>query len=132
MLQQHQMQHTYANVEFVQRMFAKLGYLLFTRAVLDDPEILSSAPKEVQIERARVLALRCERQNIPSNSRSVRVPPNQVDLNTVGSGLLAGGISAYSDGLFNTTNGTASTLFDLLHQSKTATDDRRGINKEIR
>ena len=35
---------TYANREFALKTLSKLGFFPFTRAVLDDPEILSSAP----------------------------------------------------------------------------------------
>ena len=77
---------TYTNVQFSTDTFALLGYSPFTRAVLDDPEILSSAPPEVQTERARILNLRRERQGDAVTSRTIRALPNQIDLTTVGSG----------------------------------------------
>ena len=42
---------------------------------------------------------------IDSDDENIRVPPTQVDLNTVGSGILAGGVSSDSASLLNTTNG---------------------------
>ena len=101
---------------------------------MDDPEILSSAPPEVQAERGRILSLRRIRQNIPANSRTTRVAPNQIDLTSVGSGRLAGGSEARSEisariaGL-NTTAPTASTLLNLLHQTKVTREARQENNE---
>jgi len=50
---------TYSNAEFGKRTFLELGYAPFTRFVVGNPAILSSASKEVQAERARILSIRC-------------------------------------------------------------------------
>ena len=44
---------TYANVDFAIETFRIMGYLPFTRTVLDDANILSSASQEVQQERGK-------------------------------------------------------------------------------
>ena len=116
----------YANVKFGKQAFSELGYPPFTRSVLDDPEILTSASQEVQTERARILSLCRQHQGIPTNSRSFRVAPNQVDLNTVRSGLLAGGICAETASFLNMINGQAGALFNLLHRSKTTAEACHG------
>jgi hypothetical protein len=127
---------SYANIDFAQETFRLLGYLPFTRAVLDDPEILSTAPPEVQAERGRILKLRRDRQGISVTSRALRVAPNQIDLSTIGSGRLMGGsaaihqIESMAAGL-NTTGATAGSLLTLLHQAKETREGRRGNNEEL-
>lgn len=122
---------TYGNVEFAQKTFRLMGYLPFSRAVMDDPDILSSAPAQVQQERGQILKLRRERQGEPANSRRVRVAPNQVDLTSVGSGrMVAGGATAVAEAAsaLNTSSGTAGSILTLLHRSQAARDARRERN----
>ena len=44
---------THVNKEYTQKTLRILGYVPFTRAVMDDPDILSSALEEVQAERGK-------------------------------------------------------------------------------
>ena len=111
---------TYANKEYAQKTLRILGYVPFARAVLDDPDILSSAPEEVQTERGKMLALRRDRQGLPKSATSLnRVAPNRIDLTAVGSGRLGGGAGvAKTASELNTTQGTAGNLLSLLTKNQ--------------
>ncbi len=116
----------YANVDFAIETFRIMGYVTFTRAVLDDADILSSASQEVQQERGKILQLHVERQGLSANSKITRVAPNQIDLTCTGSGRLIGRPNAQSlivafVATLNT-NGTAGDKLQLLHQSKVMRD----------
>ena len=60
---------TYANVDYAIETFRIMGYVPFTRAVLDDADILSSASQEVQQEHGKILQLRVERQGLSANNK---------------------------------------------------------------
>ncbi len=66
----------YARVDFAIETFCIMGYIPFTRAVLDDADILSSASQEVQQERGKILQLRVEHQGLSANSKITRIAPN--------------------------------------------------------
>ena len=88
---------TYAQVGYAKDTLRVMGYSPFTRAVLDDPEILSSASEEIQQERADILKKRMEKQKLSATSRYIRVAPTQIDLTTNGSGRLIGGPNANNE-----------------------------------
>ena len=120
---------TYAIRDFATRTFSELGMLPFTRAVLDDPDILATASPEVQAERGRIMKLR----NKPNN-RMARIAPNQIDLSTTGSGRLMGGASARNQineiaGTLNTSGATASSLLTIIQGAKSRNDARRRNNE---
>lgn len=122
---------SYANRDFAVRTLIDLGYSPFTRAVLDDPEILRTASPAVQEERGRIIKLRQERQGTTQSSTFVRPAPNQVDLNAVGSGLLAGGVNPETASVLNTTNGRAGSVFNLLQRAKTTQEARRANTEAV-
>ena len=122
----------YANVDFAIETFCIMGYVTFTRAVLDDADILSLASQEVQQDCGKILQLSVKCQGLSANSKITRVAPNQIDLTCTGSGCLIGGPDAQSLNVASVatlnTNGTAGDKLQLLHQSKIMRDARFQAN----
>lgn len=102
--------------------------------MLDDPEILSSASKEVQKERGDILKRRMETQKLPATSGYIQVAPNQINLSTVGSGRLIGGPNASNEIAaaalsLNTNTGTAGSILDIIEQGRLTLNARREMNE---
>jgi len=79
-------EESFCNQRNAQRALAKLGWNPFTRATLDEPDILRSAPLEVQKERQDILALRGVSGS--STGRSTTVVTSRSNLLSKGSGLI--------------------------------------------
>ena len=107
------------------RTNAHRGWNPFNRNTLDHPQILASAPEDVQQERKRVLASRGI--NTASNTY---VPPSQLNLLETGSGQLAGGASAIQElarvtETLNFNGNTASDIMTLAQNNKNKSNGRR-------
>ena len=123
---------SFNNMSHARHALAIRGLNPFNRNCLDHPEILVSATKHVQKERARIL-----RSRGITSTAAVRAPPTTVDLLETGSGLLAGGRAA-GPALRSTIEGAnlyshdATEVFDIMHQQHKKEEGRRKHMSEER
>lgn len=103
--------NSFMRTDFGKSALAVRGCYPFNRAPLDHPQILASAPEDVQKERAAVLQSRGAVSDI-----SVHVPSSQRNLLETGSGRLAGGAAAAQEVVeaAQTLNATGSAASDIL------------------
>lgn len=120
---------SYADRNFAKRTLYELGMTPFTRAVIDNPDILATTYPEVQADCGRIVKLRSK-----PNSRMAHIAQSYIDILIIGSRRLMRGTSVGNQingiaGTLNTSRTTAGSLMTILQGAKNRADARQRVNE---
>ena len=117
--------NSFLRTDYARRSLARRGCNPFNRNILDHPDILVTAPQQIQEERAEILALRGE---VDSSRHAAIVPPTQRNLLQTGSGRQVSGAEVAEAAQELNFCATAGDILSMAQSAINRNEGRRANN----